>query len=129
MDDDLFSDADVISSYSRAQALEDGLLVDVTELAKEQGFVWPVAITHALFATIDPSENEKHQGQDFTGRLWDVLTMLRNAMRRSKDNIDTVNFDVLMRTSGAKKLLHLMAVAGPGDDEKPVITIGYPNDF
>jgi hypothetical protein len=29
-----FADADVISSYSRAQAIEDGVLVDVTTMDK-----------------------------------------------------------------------------------------------
>ena len=125
MDDDLFGD--IISSYSRAEALEDGVLVDVTKVAKEQGFKWPVAITQALFATINPSANEKHQGQDFTGRLWDVFTMLRHAMRGA--DTTTIRFDVLMRTAGAMQVLHLMAVAGPGDDDEPVITIGYPSDF
>ena len=32
----------VIYSYSRAQAIAEGVLVDVTEIAKEAGFKWPV---------------------------------------------------------------------------------------
>ncbi len=41
----LFKDADLIPVYTRAQALADGVLVDVTETAKEAGFRAPVALT------------------------------------------------------------------------------------
>ncbi len=39
------SDSEVIYAYTRAQALDDGILVDATALAKEAGFKWPVAVT------------------------------------------------------------------------------------
>ena len=35
--------APVISAYTRAQAIEDGILVDVSETAREAGFKIPVA--------------------------------------------------------------------------------------
>ena len=34
----------VIYAYTRAQAIEDGVLADVTETAKEAGFKLPVAV-------------------------------------------------------------------------------------
>lgn len=37
MGDQIFTVEDIISTYSRAQAIEDGVLVDVTETAKEAG--------------------------------------------------------------------------------------------
>ena len=39
----------VVASYSRAQAIEDGVLIDVTSMAGEAGFKWPVALTHAVW--------------------------------------------------------------------------------
>ena len=36
-----------IHTYTRAQALADGVLVDAGPLAKEAGFRWPVALTQA----------------------------------------------------------------------------------
>ena len=36
---------DIISTYTRAQAIKDGVLIDVSSTAKEAGFEWPVAIT------------------------------------------------------------------------------------
>jgi len=41
--DDVFGE--VICSYIRAHAIEDGMLVDVSALAKEAGFRYPMAVT------------------------------------------------------------------------------------
>ena len=34
---------EVVYSYSRAQALADGVLIDVSDTAREAGFRWPVS--------------------------------------------------------------------------------------
>ena len=47
--DDFWADAPVIHSYTRKQAIDDAILVDVSTLAKEAGFVVPVAITHEVW--------------------------------------------------------------------------------
>ena len=39
----------VISVYTRAQAIEDGILVDVSETAREAGFRIPVAVTRSVW--------------------------------------------------------------------------------
>ena len=36
---------DVIYTYTREQAIEEGVLIDVSEMASEAGFKWPVAVT------------------------------------------------------------------------------------
>ena len=38
----------VIYSYTREQALKDGVLVDVTQMEKEVGFIYPVAVTSGV---------------------------------------------------------------------------------
>ena len=43
MTNELFGE--VISSYSRAQAIEDGVLVDVSSVAREAGINFPIALT------------------------------------------------------------------------------------
>ena len=40
-----WEDAEVISCYTRKQAIEDGVLVDVSQTARECGFRHPVAVT------------------------------------------------------------------------------------
>jgi len=61
-----------ISVYSREQAIEDGVLVAVpAAIAREAGYQHPVAITAGLQAVLEaPSRSE-----DYTGRLWDVLSV------------------------------------------------------
>ena len=66
----------VISTYTRAQAIEDGVLIDVGAMAREAGFKWPVALTTSAWADfMDWSEDDSRQQvyQDQSGRLWDVL--------------------------------------------------------
>jgi hypothetical protein len=41
---------EVISTYTRAQAIEDGVLVDAGSIALEAGFTGPVALTSAVWA-------------------------------------------------------------------------------
>lgn len=64
----------VISVYTRVEALADGVLVDVSSIAKEAGFKFPVAITTELNNTINSIPDE-HSYQDREVRLWDVLYM------------------------------------------------------
>jgi hypothetical protein len=75
----------VIYAYTRAQALADGVLVDVTATAREAGFVWPVALTAALWADIQNIALRLAGVADVAGRLWDVLWMACCAMRRAGD--------------------------------------------
>ena len=45
---------EVIHRYTRAQALADGVLVDVTDAAREAGFRTPVAMTIAVWSKAVP---------------------------------------------------------------------------
>ena len=126
---------DVISTYTRAQALEDGVLIDPGTMAAEAGFKWPVAITADAWADCvawseDDSARQVHQDQD--GRLWDVLFMAFYAVRTSQESGDRILFQLLRvprdgRTTKAK-LVTLRMIVGPGDSGEPVITILLPHE-
>src|SRR4051812_2206240 len=91
MEQPMFDNADLIFAYTRADAIRDGVLIDVTATAKEAGFKYPVAVTAAVWAecvAIPPGV----VCQDESGRLWDVVTMLRWAIRTSKDAACEVRF-------------------------------------
>ena len=122
--EDLFKDAEIISAYTRANALEDGVLVDISSLAKEAGFNSPVAVTRALFEILDPEEDLKSEGQDLNGRVWDMLWIFRNEIRKSNGG-DTINFTPLfiLRPNGSPEPVKLWAKAGPGDNMELVMTI------
>src|SRR5262245_51937072 len=94
---DLFTDADVIHSYSRAQALADGVLRDVTATAREAGIWWPVAVTAALWLQVLlPLPEDREAGQSEAGRLWDVLWILRHEIRAGRLSGAEGSFRVLL---------------------------------
>jgi hypothetical protein len=123
-----WDDAEVIYAYTRTQALEDGVLVDVSEIAKEAGIKFPVALTSAVYGKYVEVPNGI-TGQDETGRLWDILWMLRCAASRCRG--DTLHFQLYVRNHNQDRLDHrdmvtLKAVCGPGDNGEPVITVMLP---
>ena len=71
---------EIVYSYTRKQAVADGFQVDVTKTAQEAGIRFPVFITRTAFdayVTVPPDVT----GQDEAGRLWDIVWMLRFAIR------------------------------------------------
>src|SRR5688500_17715839 len=109
---DLFTDAEVLSTYSRAQALADGVLNDAGALAREACIRWPVALTAALWAeAVAVREREAAQGQDETGRLWDLLWMYRVALRSAKSGGRELLYRVLVRKGRGMRSVLVKAVA------------------
>ena len=66
--DKLFGE--VIYTYTRAQAIEDGVLIDATEMAKETGFKWPVALTAAGLGGLCRLERCGQQSSGVPGSVW-----------------------------------------------------------
>ncbi len=116
---------DPISIYSRAQAIEDGVLADVSEPAREAGFKFPVAVTSAVWHDVVTPPEGTQGYQDEAGRLWDLLTILRMAIRTSRDSTDRIQFAPLFVTAAGKPPVPvaLRAECHGGDDGEPVITI------
>jgi hypothetical protein len=123
-DESIFGE--VIYSYSRKQAIEDGLLFDCTQLASEAGFKIPVALTQHAWS--DVQEVPIMSCQDVEGRLWDVLWMASFEARRNRSQSE-FEFKVSLQTDRAPRTKTLVCHCGPGDDAEPVITIGYREDF
>lgn len=122
----LFDDAEVIHSYSREQAIKDGVLVDVSPIAEQAGFKVPVALTDSVWARLEPSERDAQLGQSVEGRLWDVLMVLR--VHASTSDADIVNFEVVIAEGGEQHTIHLKSVIGPGDTPDPVVTIMFEHE-
>lgn len=119
----------VISGYSRAQALEDGELVDVSSTAREAGIIFPVAVTRALWdGYITPDERSRPFGQSEAGRLWDTLWMLRMAIRRLQAQQEIHYRLYFIMKARQRRLVTLKAHCGPGDQGEPVITIMLPEE-
>jgi hypothetical protein len=136
-----WTDAAVIHSYSRREAIEDGVLVDLMQdetaaAVREAGFTIPVAMTAAAFSLavwpIDDGKAEawlKARCQDLQGRLWDVLYMLSQAVRRGGSG-DLIRYRIvcLDHASKRRRTIELKAVYGPADDGSPCITVMLPDE-
>ena len=124
-----------LSTYTRAQAIEDGILVDVSGTAREAGFNIPVAVTRAVWDSLVALPAGYRGFQDERGRLWDVLWMARHYALRTSTS-DRVRMCVLvrdirkdLRDSNRLPRKHFPIVAiGAGDDGSPAITIMWPED-
>ncbi len=117
----------VIDRYTRAEAIQDGVLIDVSEMAQEAGIKYPTAFTSAVWADY-VRVPEGVTCQDEQGRLWDILNMFRFAAKKIKGK-DILRFEVLVKNNNRKpKLVSLKAICGPGDTWDPVITIMLPDE-
>ena len=119
----------VIHSYTRAEAIRDGVLVDVTKTATEAGFQFPVALTRAVYEAYVRVPADV-SGQDEDGRLWDILWMLRWAIRSAKgEHPSELPFKLYVaQAEGKQTLVELKAHCGPGDDGEPVLTVLLPDE-
>jgi len=137
---------EVISSYSRAEAIEDGVLVSLNDpsftfrpglnICAEAGIKFPVAMTIAAFAkTVSEVDTPLPPCQDISGRLWDVLSMFKLAARSGgseiRFSVSVINWvyvggERVNRTK--RETVILKALCGPGDSGEPVITIMLPEE-
>jgi hypothetical protein len=115
-----------ISVYTRAQAIEDGMLVDMTEWASAEkgfhgGFTCPVAMTSKLWAAVSPKRLPRFQ--DARGRAHDVLFMaslaVRSLMRKGESS---GAFRVLLHVGRTRNQVLRVVVDGDG------VTIGFRED-
>lgn len=125
---------DVIDTYTREDAIEDGNLIDVTETAKEAGIKFPVALTAAVYAKIE----DKPDIEDIDGRTWDVVWMLKcaitGAIPSKKVGESLIYFELILNDSNVNyesfkpKEITLKALVHGGDAGEPVITVMLPEE-
>ena len=111
---------DVISSYSRAQAIEDGFLCDISPLAKDAGFKYPVAISSGIHSIVNKAVKG---GKDYKGVIWDILSVLLFKIKMSTGS-DRINLTVKIGRANVQ----MYSVCSGGDNGEPVITVMLPNE-
>ena len=120
----------VLYSYTRAQAVADGVQVEVTKTAHEAGIRFPVFLTRTVFdayVAVPPDV----AGQDEAGRLWDIVWMLRFAILRSRPGTDRIPVALYVRNDNRRAtLIKLVATCGALDidDPQPAITVMMPDE-
>jgi hypothetical protein len=134
-------DAEVIHGCSRAEAIEDGELVDVSDSseAREAGFRVPVALTRAVWDRFVEWDNDqvsakqRSLGQSIAGRLWDVLYMARHGINTAPRNQGgTLLYELYAIPrdghSTQSRRIKLKLHSGGGDNGEHVITIMLPDE-
>lgn len=136
-----FDGVAVISTYTREQAIEDGVLVPIEHIdprmATESLFRWPVCLTdHVYSDVIKVPDHPNARGQSEAGRLWDVLWMCKLAVHRRTDkdeqeNPGLMSFEVLATDDKGNQQLHKLwcTISGEGKNGSPVLTIMFPSDY
>ena len=120
----------VIYSYTRAQAVADGVQVEVTKTAREAGISFPVFLTRRVFdayVAVPPGVS----CQDEAGRLWDIVWMLRFAIMRARPGVQRIPVALYVRNDNRRAtLIKLVATCGPLDidDAQPAITVMLPDE-
>lgn len=124
----------LVFSYTRSQAIVDGVLFDVTPLARESGFKHPMTFTAGLWAAYGEPNTTPAEDR---GTAWDVIWMLRCAavgilparVERYPQR-EIIHFELLLTPRGQTqpKLVRLKAICDGGDDGAPVITVLLPHE-
>ena len=120
----------VVYAYTRAQAVADGVQVEVTKVAQEAGIRFPMFLTRTVYdayVTVPPGVT----AQDEAGRLWDIVWMTRFAILRAKPGVDRILVALYVRNDNHRaKLIKLIATCGPldMDDPQPAITVMMPDE-
>lgn len=124
----MFTNDDVVYSFTRQDAFNEGMLIDASAMAAEAGFRVPLAMTDTVWADCVawPEGMKGGWGQSEEGRLWDVVYMAGQAARRARSGGGArVTFQVLRVPRGGWRAtkVELVLTIGPGDDGAPVATV------
>ena len=120
----------LIYSYTRAQAVADGVQVEVTKTAQEAGINFPMFLTRAVYDNY-VTVPEGVTAQDEAGRLWDIVWMTRFGILRAQPGRDRIPVALYVRNDNHRaKLVKLIATCGPldMDDPQPAITVMMPDE-
>jgi hypothetical protein len=105
---------EIISAYTRAQAIDDGFLVDVSSYSKGL-FKVPVATTRTVYEKL--TDNGK---KDVTTTLFLLLLTLKKLIRAGEGDGEQLDFTF--------NRISLKALSHGGDNGEHVITIMFPHE-
>ncbi len=121
----------MIYSYTRAQVMADGILIEVNEMTQEAVIWFPTAVTDSFYQRyIIPQKDAESFGQSTDGRLWDVLLIFRSTALNCKESRMTLCIEFMQGLFGsiapAYKAVEILVMVHPVDNGEPVITIMLP---
>jgi hypothetical protein len=123
-----------VYSYTRSQAIADGFQVEVSKAARGAGTTYAVFLTRAVYDNY-VAVPAGVTGQDEAGRLWDIVWMLRFAIRKARQGGKCGSHRLpvafyVRNDNHRARLIKLIAVCGPLDldDPAPAITVMMPDE-
>lgn len=119
---------DIIYSYTREQAINDGVLIPVNDqICREAGIRLPVCVTDHLWTLIHPDNLNKMPSQSVEGRLWDLLWLFTvSAKQNGGSSRLKYPCRFMIKRDGCPEKIEeytIVAVCGPGDSGEPVLTL------
>ena len=109
---------------------EGELIHDVSELAREAGFRCPVAVTAGAWGACVAVPGSFAAG-DETGRIRDLLKLLRHALIPLDGGCERVEFEVDIPNDnwlGRPPVVRLCVACGPGEGGEPAIMVRLPSE-
>jgi hypothetical protein len=113
---------EVIFRYTRANAIADGVLVDLSEVETvKQHWKFPFACTDTVFAIIETAIETG--GQNLIGIMHDIgICAKAEAQHGGRQNL------IFFKVCIGNKLHDLKLHIGPGDTTAPVLTLMLPHE-
>lgn len=112
----------LVYTYSRAQAIEDGVLVDLSQVDSiQQHWKFPFACTSTVWAIIEAALTR--EDQDLSGICHDISVLAHLAIPAKRDT-NEIRCKVIIAGRTHTLKLHL----GPGDTAAPVLTLMLPHE-
>ena len=116
MSDSTHPFGEVIYSFTRKQAIADGVLVDLSQFeVVRQHWKHHVACTDTVWSIIETAVNE--HAKDHTGILHDLSMCAKAHMGHTSS--DTIRFSCIVGPNTYNFKFH----CGPGDAAEPVLTL------
>jgi hypothetical protein len=115
---------DPIFTYTRQQAIEDGIFIDVTEVANQLGFRIPIALTTDLFHTYIQKENDV-ETQKCLARF---LTNLYSEIKHSKEKGNLLCAKIYFDDKTPTDVWAVVEAQSP-DDPSPAMNVLLPEDY
>lgn len=118
---ELFDNKNIISCYTWDDAVRDGTFVEVTGLARNWGFNYPIAITRSVFSLCE-AETE-YQTSNNIVRL---LLNLKEVIQSMNKDVDKLSFKHIFDD---KKIMVWTSIEGRSpQNPEPVMTIYLPEE-
>ena len=113
--------------YTRKQAIEAGVLVDLTPMAEQVAIAIPVAASYLVWSRLLVPTDEGESYRAAEARLWSTLDELKVTID-ALGNQTPIWFRSVLAVSTGRKMYLVKAVCGVEDNSLPAITLMLPEE-